>query len=125
MPFRQHHTLLQPALYIPKSSISPRYLALKSICGMEVIVVHKEAYNQLLAEMRKMMEAGIRTAINEALQQDKWIDAEPAKRILGIKAKSKLQQLRDDDEIIFSQHGRNIKYLRSSLDEYLERHRNK
>lgn len=92
---------------------------------MEVIVIQKEAYHQLLREMQSMMEAGIRTAIDEALQQEEWVDAETAKRLLGIKSKSKLQQLRDFDRIVFSQHGRNIKYLRSSLYDYLERHRNK
>lgn len=92
---------------------------------MEVIVLQKEAYQKLLAEMQSMMRDGIRTAIDEALLQEEWVDPETAKRVLGIKSKSKLQQLRDYDEIVFSQHGRNIKYLRSSLNEYLQRHRNK
>lgn len=81
---------------------------------MKVIVFQEEAYHQLIQEFRKMLLETI-----SELKQDEWIDQEEAKKLLGIKSKSKLQQLRDSGEILFSQHGRIIKYSRQSINKFL------
>lgn len=51
-----------------------------------------------------------------------WVTPEEAKKLLGIKSKTKLQQLRDSGEIVFSIYKRTIMYSRSSINDFLERH---
>jgi hypothetical protein len=84
---------------------------------MKVIVFQDEAYQQLLLEFRKMLM----DALAET-RQDEWLSPEETKKLLGIKSKSKLQQLRDEGEILFSQHGRTIKYSRLSINKFLLKH---
>jgi len=52
---------------------------------------------------------------------ERWVSSSKAKQILGIKSNKKLQSLRDNLEIKFSQHGRTIRYNKSSLYEFLEK----
>lgn len=53
---------------------------------------------------------------------DEWLSTTEAKKLLGVKSKSKMQKLRDNGEITFSQHGRIIKYSRKSIMGLLDRH---
>ena len=56
---------------------------------------------------------------------DEWISTEEAKKILGVKSKSKIQQLRDESPmngLIISQHGRTFRYFKPSLYNFLEKH---
>jgi hypothetical protein len=55
------------------------------------------------------------------METEIWLSGEEAKKLLGIKSKSKMQQMRNHGKIIFSQHGRIIKYSRKSLLEFLSR----
>lgn len=87
---------------------------------MNIIVFQDEAYQKLMLEFRKMLTE----AITE-FKQDEWLSADEAKALLGIKSKSKLQQLRDAGEILFSQHGRIIKYSRQSINKFLLKHINR
>lgn len=92
---------------------------------MEVIVFESEAYKNLQKELMQQMYGIIKDAKEEALRnadpaQD-WIDTEEAKTLLGVKSKTKMQELRDMGEIIFSQSGRIVKYSKSSILEYLNR----
>jgi len=86
---------------------------------MEVIVFEKEAFYKLIDEMT------IRIIQNteKYFKEKEWIGEFEAKSILGIKSKSKLQQLRDDLKIEFSQFGKIIRYSRSSILKFLERNR--
>ena len=84
---------------------------------MKLIVFQDEAYQQLVLEFRKMLMDAI-----AEVKQDEWLSPEEAKKLLGIKSKSKLQQLRDSGEILFSQHGRIIKYSRQSINRFLMKH---
>ena len=85
---------------------------------MELIVFEKEAYYKMLGELQQNMKEAIRESRQE---RQEWISATEAKQLLGIKSKSKLQQLRDQAEIKFSQHGRIIRYSRSSIMEFLNK----
>ena len=92
---------------------------------MEVIVFESEAYKNLQRELMQQMYGIIKDAKEEALRnadpaQD-WISTEEAKTLLGVKSKTKMQELRDMGEIIFSQSGRIVKYSKSSILEYLNR----
>ena len=85
---------------------------------MEVIVIEKEAWYRLLGEMKRYVRDGIREGINP---YDEWLSLSEAKKVLNVKSKSKMQQLRDEREITFTQHGRTIQYSRKSCLEFLER----
>lgn len=87
---------------------------------MKVIIFEETAYYKLLEEMKQMFKK----TIVPPTEKKEWIGSEEAKELLGIKSKSKLQQLRDDNEIVFSQHGRNIVYQRKSIIGFLERNSN-
>ena len=86
---------------------------------MEIIVFEKEGYYKMLQEFAIM----VREAVNENKEASQWLNTEEAKELLGSKSKSKMQQLRDNGEIDFSQHGRIIKYSRQSCLKFLERNR--
>jgi len=54
-----------------------------------------------------------------------WIDPPEAMKILGVTGSTKMQELRDaspGNGIVFSKHGRIIKYYRPSLLDFLKRH---
>lgn len=86
---------------------------------MEVIVFEKETYYKMLGEFASM----VKEAANEAKEENGWLDPEEAKKLLGFKSKSKMQQLRDNGEIEFSQHRRIIKYSKKSILEFLDKHK--
>lgn len=52
----------------------------------------------------------------------KYVGKDEAMQILGIKSNKKLQQLRDEVLIRFSQHGKIIRYEKKSLFEFLDHH---
>ena len=56
-------------------------------------------------------------------QSLEWIDEVEAKRILGYRSKTKMQELRNSGSIIFSKFGRKIKYNRKSLLGYIEKYK--
>ncbi|GAA4273648.1 helix-turn-helix domain-containing protein [Aquimarina gracilis] len=94
---------------------------------VKLIVLESDAYNELLNDFIRLVKLAVRDAKIEAMKSFSdpaadWIDAEEAKKILGIKSKSKLQELRDYNEITFSQAGKKvIRYSKKSILEYLER----
>lgn len=51
---------------------------------------------------------------------EQWVSGDEAKQILGVKSNKKMQSLRDQNLIGFSQHGRIIRYRKSSLYDFLE-----
>lgn len=55
--------------------------------------------------------------------QAKWVNEEQAMTLLNVKAKSTMQQLRDNGKIRFSQPQKKIiVYDRDSISDYLEKH---
>lgn len=92
---------------------------------MEIIVLESEAFKTLQQQMLQMVRTTIREAKEEALANmdpaNDWLSTEEAKKLLGIKSKTKLQELRDYDEIVYSKAGRVIKYSKRSILDYLER----
>jgi len=92
---------------------------------MEVIVIESEAFKKLQKQLMEHMYTIIKNAKEEALRNADpaldWISADQAKKILGVKSKTKMQELRDMGEITFSQSGRIIKYSKSSIVDYLNR----
>jgi len=82
---------------------------------VNVICLHDEAFFKLVEEVIERLQPAA------GAYQDKWIDTDEAMRILKIKSKTTLQQLRDEGKVRFSQpQKRIILYDRDSLNDYLE-----
>jgi hypothetical protein len=87
---------------------------------MEIIVFEKDAYWRMQRELMQMFQHAMKEATK---QPDDWISTEEAKALLGVKSKSKMQELRDTDAIKYSKHGKKlIKYSKQSILDYLKRH---
>jgi hypothetical protein len=87
---------------------------------MEIIIFEKSSYWRMQRELMSMFQDALKDANKKS--EDDWISTEEAKALLGVKSKSKMQELRDEDKIKFSKHGKKlIKYSRSSILKYLER----
>jgi len=83
-----------------------------------VICIDSEALVQLIEET----VAYIQKAQGHS-SESKWIQADEAKRLLGVSSNTTLQQLRDKGKVRYSQPMHKvILYDRSSIEEYLERH---
>lgn len=65
----------------------------------------------------------VKSELKKEEKEPEWLDEIEAKKILGVKSKTKMQQLRDIVEIEFSQFGKIIRYSRSSILKFLERNR--
>ncbi len=93
---------------------------------MEVIVIEKESYKELLAQLHKLVKSAARDAIEESLSKvdpiNDWISAEEAQKKLNIK-KNKLIELRDLKEIESTQYGRKYLYSKKSIVAFLMRNR--
>ena len=86
---------------------------------MEVIIFEKETYWKMQAELMKMFQESLKAA---SRQPEDWISMAEAQSLLGVKSKSKMQDLRDTNAIKFSKHGRKlIRYSRSSILDYLKK----
>lgn len=55
------------------------------------------------------------------INEKKWITATEAQQYLGV-SRTKLWQLRKNDELKYAVHGRKVYILRKSLDEYIEKY---
>ena len=84
---------------------------------MKVIVFEEEAYYKMLREFANKVDGVVKNQEKEK----EWLDANEAKQLLGIKSTSKLQKLRNNGDILISQHGRIIKYSSKSIKDYLKR----
>ena len=92
---------------------------------MDVIIFEKETYYHMHRELMQMFKTALKEAKVEALLEadpaNDWLSTEEAKKLLGVKSKTKMQELRDLDAIKFTKHGRIIKYSKRSILKYLER----
>ena len=84
---------------------------------MKIIVFEEETYYKMLEELKQLIKDAT------VIQKPEWINEKEAKELLGIKSKSKLQQLRDKLDIEFSQYGKIIRYSRPSILQFLEKNR--
>lgn len=82
---------------------------------MEVICLQTQAFYALVEEV-------VDRLAKKEIREDKWIDTDEAMRLLRIKSKTTLQQLRDEGKIRFSQPQKKvILYDRASIELYLEK----
>jgi len=86
---------------------------------MEVICIGEDAYFELLTKTYEYIKS------LHNIKQDKYILAEEAMQMLGVK-KTKLQELRDTGDIIVSQPSKKvILYDADSIRKYLDKHTRK
>jgi hypothetical protein len=84
---------------------------------MEVICLETEAFYSLINEVVE------RVREKKKITLDKWIDSDEAMRLLKIKSKTTLQQLRDEGKIRYTQPQKKIiLYDRDSINSYLDKH---
>lgn len=84
---------------------------------MNVICLQDEAFYALIDEVVARIKG------KQNIQQDQWISAEEAMRMLRISSKTTLQKMRNEGKIRFSQPERKIVlYDVKSINEYLNRH---
>ncbi|MFT6923156.1 MAG: hypothetical protein ACJA1C_002166 [Crocinitomicaceae bacterium] len=86
---------------------------------MEIIVFEKESFHKMIEELTTRIIQNV----ERHYKQEEWIGEKEARNLLGIKSKTKLQQLRNDLKIEFSQFGKIIRYSRSSILRFLEENR--
>jgi hypothetical protein len=86
---------------------------------MKVIVFEENSFYELIDELT----IRIIGEVEKRYSENEWLSELEAKEILGVKSKSKLQELRDSLSIEFSQFGKIIRYSRSSILEFLEKNR--
>lgn len=89
---------------------------------MEIIVFEKESYYKMLAEVKKTVREAVSEARKESVptkEEEEWINRKEAEAILKCKV-DKLRQLRTDNVIKTSQHGRKILYYKPGLYEFLK-----
>ena len=96
---------------------------------MEVIIIDSKAFKKLKEDLfeefkQVLIEAKKETLAQLAMESD-WIPTDEAKKLLGIKSKSKMQQLRDYGEILFTKPGKIILYSKKSIITYLNKHQSK
>ena len=96
---------------------------------MEVIIIDSKAFKKLKEDLfeefkQVLIEAKMETLAQLAMESD-WIPTDEAKKLLGIKSKSKMQQLRDYGEIVFTKPGKIILYSKKSIITYLNKHQRK
>lgn len=86
---------------------------------MEIIVFEKDTYWKLQAELFRLFREQMKDLQKP---QDDWINTAEAKKLLGIRSNSKMQQLRDNMAIRYSKHGKKlIQYSKSSILDYLNK----
>ena len=86
---------------------------------MNVICLEEQAFYELVEQVVQRLS----DKLNKPLER--WVDGEEAMRLLRCKS-TKLQNLRDNHEIVFSQPSRKIiLYDRESIEDYLEKHKSK
>ncbi|UZO82117.1 hypothetical protein NBT05_06500 [Aquimarina sp. ERC-38] len=90
---------------------------------MEVIVFEKATFYKLIDELtHKIYE---RFIITEKGGATDWIDTNKAKKLLGIKSRVKMQQLRDVYAIQFAKIGKTYQYSKNSILKFLNQNSNR
>ncbi len=91
---------------------------------MELIVFEKDSYYQLMEETLVLMYKVIHEKHKEtiSIEQDEndFISTTEAMKLLRIKSRNRLYDLRDQKAIVFYQHGRRILYSKKSIITYLK-----
>ena len=78
-----------------------------------------------MKSLRKYLLKLKKETLAQLAMESDWVNTAEAKRLLGVKSKSKMQKLRDFGEITFTKPGKIILYSKKSIIAYLNKHQNK
>ena len=91
-----------------------------------IFIIDEKNLNKLKSEIAESVVQALKT-MNGSFSNNQticeWIDVDEAKKILGYRSKTKLQQLCNSGAIVFTKYGRKIKYHRQSLYDFLEKNK--
>ena len=91
---------------------------------MEVIVFESKAFYKLMEEVMEMVYKTVREAKDDAIKakavSKDYVGTMDAVKLLGLKSKKRLYQLRDEKLIDWYQHGRKALYCKQSILRYIE-----
>jgi hypothetical protein len=83
---------------------------------MQIICLEDEAFYALINEVTTYLD-------KKQKHHDKWVSQKEAMRLLNVKSKTTLQNLRDEGKIRFSQPQKKIiLYDRASIEAYLDKY---
>lgn len=95
---------------------------------MKVLLLEGDnVYDQLINDFKKLIKEAVKEALQELKdqtvnsEQTTWISGLEAMKILNCK-RDKLNQLRMNNNVKSSHHGRKILYYKPSLHSFLEKH---
>lgn len=91
---------------------------------MDVIVIDSKAYEKLKQELfdflvRKMEENALLPKSSE--KSEEWLSVKDTMRFLHV-GRTKLQELKNDGEIDFTQKNKKLLFHRKSLERYLKKY---
>lgn len=85
---------------------------------MNVICLEEPAFFELVEQVVARIKDKLKVV------EDEWVIPEEAMRLLNVKSKSTMQELRDEGKIAYTQpKPKIILYSRSSINHYLNRHK--
>ena len=91
---------------------------------MEVIIFESKAFHKLMEEVMGTVYKTVRQAKEDALKakavSKDYVGTMDAVKLLGLKSKKRLYQLRDEKLIDWYQHGRKVLYCKQSIIRYIE-----
>jgi hypothetical protein len=90
-----------------------------------IIVMDEKFLRELKSEITEAVITALKSIRDSNINNQslsEWVDGDEAKRILGYQ-KTKMQELRNAGEIVFSIYGRKIRYLRQSLYDFMEKNK--
>ncbi|UZO81720.1 helix-turn-helix domain-containing protein [Aquimarina sp. ERC-38] len=90
---------------------------------MEVIVFEKATFYKLIDELTHKIYEQFKVTESEGASD--WIDTNEAKKLLGVKSRVKMQQLRDVDAIQFTKIGKTYQYSKNSILDFLNQNSNR
>lgn len=91
---------------------------------MEVILIDSIAYEKLKQELfeflsKKMKESA--TALSETNAANDWVGVKETMKMLNV-GRTKLQQMKNDGEIHFTQYRKKLQFSRKSINAFLKKH---
>jgi len=91
-----------------------------------IIIMDEKYLQELKAEIAKAVIIALQSkngSLNKNQLASEWVDDVEAKKILGYRSKTRMQDLRSSGAIVYSKYGRKIKYFRQSLIEFIEKNK--
>lgn len=91
--------------------------------SVQLIELGSPAFEKMLEEnfkfLQKLFEKS--NALNVKVDQNDWIDVKTAMKLLGV-GRTKMQAMKNERQIDFTQFQKKLKFSRKSIDKFLKQH---